>query len=681
MKKKKTKVIIAVIILVIFIIIGVVVYNILRDENKITSAEKRWINDNSAKVQNINVLNNENVFGYNGEGVFYDFIEDFEKAYDLDLNPVTFNHGDAINGVSLAVVNEINNNQKLIYADHYILVSKEHELINDYNNLSSKKIGLIKSNMAYVTDYLSNISNLTLVQYENKNDLLDAFSKQKDINYIMVPMVEYLDTILKEKYQIIYHFGDIKANYVLNQVDNDNFSSVLGKYLNTWLNEKFMDYYNDEELKLFLTNLNISQTELDAMISMDYNYGFVNNSPYEVLISGNYGGIIAVYLKHFSDFSGVEINFNKYNSLKKFNRDLDKKKIDLYFAYYNSADNYQELTLNMPIKYSVAIPSDDSKTVNSLRSLANEIVYVQEDSVLASYLKQFDYLKIKEYQNAKDLKKIAKKNKTIIMDSNAYEYYAKNTLNNYSVRYSDYINKEYVFKTKYDNAFSKILNSYLMTLDYQSLVYNGLDNHSATVESGTFLGTIAKYVLIVIGILVLIVMYLYHKSQKIKIAKKIKKEDKMKFIDQLTSLKNRNYLNENIANWNKNNIYPQATIVVDINNIQLINDTLGYDEGDEIIKAIANVLIRTQIDNTDIMRTDGNEFLIYMIGYSQKQVTNYIHKLNKEFNKIDYEYGVAIGYSMIKDNAKTIEDAINESVDEMRQQKKAKKEKNDDKKN
>ena len=81
------------------------------------------------------------------------------------------------------------------------------------------------------------------------------------------------------------------------------------------------------------------------------------------------------------------------------------------------------------------------------------------------------------------------------------------------------------------------------------------------------------------------------------------------------------------------------------------------------------------------MRTDGNEFLIYMIGYSQKQVTNYIHKLNKEFNKIDYEYGVAIGYSMIKDNAKTIEDAINESVDEMRQQKKAKKEKNDDKKN
>ena len=132
MKKKKTKVIIAVIILVIFIIIGVVVYNILRDENKITSAEKRWINDNSAKVQNINVLNNENVFGYNGEGVFYDFIEDFEKAYDLDLNPVTFNHGDAINGVSLAVVNEINNRtQKPLFLDKHInVINKIFFIIN-----------------------------------------------------------------------------------------------------------------------------------------------------------------------------------------------------------------------------------------------------------------------------------------------------------------------------------------------------------------------------------------------------------------------------------------------------------------------------------------------------------------------------------------------------------------------
>jgi len=58
-----------------------------------------------------------------------------------------------------------------------------------------------------------------------------------------------------------------------------------------------------------------------------------------------------------------------------------------------------------------------------------------------------------------------------------------------------------------------------------------------------------------------------------------------------------------------------------------------------------------------------------LIGYSQKQITNYIHKLNKEFKKLPYEYGAEFGYSMITDDIKTIEDAINEAVEEMKKQK------------
>ena len=147
------------------------------------------------------------------------------------------------------------------------------------------------------------------------------------------------------------------------------------------------------------------------------------------------------------------------------------------------------------------------------------------------------------------------------------------------------------------------------------------------------------------------------------------KEDKMKYIDQLTSLKNRNYLNDSLPGWNKNSIYPQATVVIDLNKIQDINDTDGYDSGDKQIKAAANVLVRTQLDNSDIIRTDGNEFLLYLVGYSEKQVVSYIRKLNKEFKKLPYEYGAAIGYSMVLNEAKTLEDAINESVDDMKNKK------------
>ena len=109
--------------------------------------------------------------------------------------------------------------------------------------------------------------------------------------------------------------------------------------------------------------------------------------------------------------------------------------------------------------------------------------------------------------------------------------------------------------------------------------------------------------------------------------------------------------------------------MIDLNKVQDINDTLGYEEGDKQIQAAANVLIKTQLDNTDIIRTNGNEFMIYLVGFNQKQITSYIHKLNKEFNNLPYQYGVCISYSMIMDDLKSIEDAINECVEAIKSQK------------
>ena len=58
-----------------------------------------------------------------------------------------------------------------------------------------------------------------------------------------------------------------------------------------------------------------------------------------------------------------------------------------------------------------------------------------------------------------------------------------------------------------------------------------------------------------------------------------------------------------------------------------------------------------------------------MVGYSEKQVISYIKKLLKEFKKLPYDYGVAIGFSMIEDDLKLIEDAFNEATIQMRENK------------
>ena len=125
--------------------------------------------------------------------------------------------------------------------------------------------------------------------------------------YMLVPLMEYLDTILSKDYKVVYHFSDIKEYYVLSLSD-DKLSSVLKKYYNKWNNE-FDNVYNDNLFKTFTSAMNITDTEVDSMQSITYNYGFVNASPYEVILGGKYGGIVAVYLSNFSKFADIEFNF------------------------------------------------------------------------------------------------------------------------------------------------------------------------------------------------------------------------------------------------------------------------------------------------------------------------------------------------------------------------------------
>ena len=62
--KKSKKIIIAVIILVIIGVAGgLSVYLYFNNSNRLNSQEKRFLAENASNVQNINVLNNVNVFG------------------------------------------------------------------------------------------------------------------------------------------------------------------------------------------------------------------------------------------------------------------------------------------------------------------------------------------------------------------------------------------------------------------------------------------------------------------------------------------------------------------------------------------------------------------------------------------------------------------------------------------
>ncbi|HIS17471.1 MAG TPA: GGDEF domain-containing protein [Candidatus Coprovivens excrementavium] len=669
MKINKRIVIIIILAILAIAILGIITYKIVNDENKLTVEEKEWITENVNVVQNINVPNNLDIFGKSGNGVFFDFIKSLETEYNLNVNEITYNLGEEVGSGSFKVVYDLDDSDVTFYTEHYVVISKEKINMSNISQLSNRKIGILTSDEKIISQYLSDVNNTILNTYETSTNIFEALESGENIEVAFIPLEENLTSILTSNYYIDFHASDLNKYFIFETKENDTFSSIIKKYFYQWEKENLSTSINQNELNTFVEALSISDKEIDSIQADTYNYGFVDNSPYEVLISGTYGGIVSEYLTRFSEFSNTEFKSIRYKNFAKFTEAIANKKIDLFYNYYNLDSKYQEIGSLMNISFVVVAPEENPLIINSISSLSGETVYVQKNSILERYLTSLGGVKIKTYEDEKDLKKLARKNNVFVLDDEVYNYYKKSYLSDYLVRYSNTLSDTYNFYAQNNETFNLLFTKYIQTLDPKEIKIKGNYNHSYTMRSGTILSKVAKYSIFVIIVFIIILYLVYRSTKRIKIVKKIKKEDKLKYIDQLTSLKNRNYLNENIGNWNKNTIYPQATIIIDLNQVRSINDTLGYEQGDAQIKAAANVLIKTQLDNTDIMRTDGNEYLIYLVGYQEKQVVSYIRKLYKEFKNLPYEHGAAIGYSMITNDMKTIEDSINESVEDMRAKK------------
>lgn len=663
MAKKVRLIFILFVGIIIVAVASLAVVNILNDENKLTVEENKWINNNLSTVLNVNVINDLDIFGKSGAGVFYDFLNDLGKEYNLKINPVTYTSKDENITSGFIATNTKNDKFVEFYADNYVLLKKDYVYYNNIEAIKDIKIGVLKSDADYIKGYFNEDKNIELKSFDTYDALKESFNK--DLDYIMVPKYELTSDILEKNYSVVYEFSDIKKYYGYYMLD-DNFSSVIKKYYNKWQNKKYKNAFNTNLKNTLVKSIKLSEVEQKELTSRIYNYGFVNNNPYEIILGGNYGGIVSVYLKNFSEMAGVDFKYIKYRTYKQLTNAINNNSIDLYFNYYNLTNNYQTITTNMDIKYYVIASRKNDIVVNSLNSLQNQTVYVMQDSIIYENLKNINGIDLKTYKKVSDLKKLAKSKAIAVVDYDTYLDVASTTLKDYSPRYANSLNIPYTFKVREDNAFTKLFKAYISLSDASMIRVEGLNSYKKTLDSGTILGTIAKYILYFLIIFVILIYALYKRARKIKISKKIKKEEKIRYIDQLTSLKNRNYLMENAASWNKNTIYPQAMVVVDLNRIQEINDTLGYEKGDAQIKAAANILIRTQLDNSDIVRTDGTEFLIYLVGYDERQVVSYIKKLTKELKNMPYDFGASIGHSMIDSDKKLVEDALNEAVEDMK---------------
>ena len=664
------KVVIGVIIAISIIAgIGIGLFNILVDENSLSIKEKEWLDDNKSKVLSIAIPNDLPVFGNTGAGVFFDFVDYLGSELKLDINKNTISYLTESNGYGFFVSNSWDSNSLLLYKDHYVLISKTNGIINDGSKVKDLKAGVLNSNIDIVANYYG-VETSNFKSYESYNAITEALGNG-EIAYAIVPLNEYKDKLVSNHVNIIYHISDLNKYYYFRLSDNDMYNTVLTKTFNSWKNKYFNDSYDKNNYNLFIKQLGITEAEEAQLTSKTYTYGFAENAPYEILASGEYGGITAQYLHSFSKFSGVEFTFKKYKNPEELAKAAIENKINLYYNYYELTTNYIDAGALNSINYDIIADNSIDLSLTNISGLANHEVYVQQDSYLYDAIKGIDGITIKTYRNTSDIKKLIKGKHIIILDENVVTYYVNKLNNNYSVRYRGYLtNNTYAFRYENDtDTFYKLFSAYTKTIDPADLVRMGITTYNKVNRKGNIVTNIAFAILIIVGGLFLSSAFVFKKRRKLNLNTKVKKEDRIKYIDLLTSLKNRNYYNEKITVWNKTRIYPQACIVLDCNRVKELNDLLGHEEGDKQIQAAANILIRTQVDNSEIMRTDGNEFFVYMVGYSEKQVLSYMKRLVKGFKKLPHDYGVAMGFSMIENDTKLVDDAFNEAYIKMKENK------------
>ena len=58
----------------------------INDANALSNTEKKWLDNNSAKVLSVTIPNDIPVFGSTGAGVFFDFVDYLSDDLNIKIN-------------------------------------------------------------------------------------------------------------------------------------------------------------------------------------------------------------------------------------------------------------------------------------------------------------------------------------------------------------------------------------------------------------------------------------------------------------------------------------------------------------------------------------------------------------------------------------------------------------------
>ncbi len=135
------------------------------------------------------------------------------------------------------------------------------------------------------------------------------------------------------------------------------------------------------------------------------------------------------------------------------------------------------------------------------------------------------------------------------------------------------------------------------------------------------------------------------------VTERIEHEKRLKYLsmhDQLTDIYNRTYFENELARHDDGRDYPITIISADLDGLKLINDTMGHDAGDRLLKGCASVM-RESLRTSDILaRVGGDEFSAILLRTDKVTGEKIVRRIRENINNYnqnneDLPLGVSIG--------------------------------------
>jgi diguanylate cyclase (GGDEF)-like protein/PAS domain S-box-containing protein len=148
-------------------------------------------------------------------------------------------------------------------------------------------------------------------------------------------------------------------------------------------------------------------------------------------------------------------------------------------------------------------------------------------------------------------------------------------------------------------------------------------------------------------------------------------EDKIKYLsfhDKLTGLYNRAYFEEELKRLNNKRKLPISIIIGDVNNLKMINDSFGHQQGDYLLRKIAGVLKSCFRKSDVISRWGGDEYSVILPNTTLEKGEEIIARIVKECQKkstLTLPLSISIGIAAKNSMAENINGVVREAESKM----------------